>query len=117
MTWKIVLFLIFLLSSQAYATVNDSCNILANLAKDVMSKRQSGASKAQLMAEVQKLRIESEESNNEKDRYRLADESGLTAMFTQEVFEKELYENKKMKTKAINDYRNLVYKECMLANP
>ncbi|MNY88895.1 hypothetical protein D3C78_51680 [compost metagenome] len=117
MTWKIVLFLIFLHSSQAYATVNDSCNIIANLAEDVMIKRQNGASKAQLMAEVQKLRIESEKSTNEEDHRHLADESGLTAMFTQEVFEKELYENNKMKKRAIKDYRSFVYKECMLANP
>ena len=103
--------------STAYAAVSDSCNIIANLAEDVMSKRQNGTSREQLMAEIQKLRIEGEESKNEKNSRWLADKSGLTAMFTQEVFEKDLYDNKKMKNEAIKNYKSFVYKECMLANP
>lgn len=79
--------------STAYAAVIDSCNMIANLAEDVMSKRQNGTSREQLMPEIQRLRVESEE--NENDHRRLADKSGLTAMFTQEVFEKDVYDNNK----------------------
>lgn len=67
--------------------------MIANLAEDVMSKRQNGTSREQLMPEIQRLRVESEE--NENDHRRLADKSGLTAMFTQEVFEKDVYDNNK----------------------
>lgn len=105
-----------LLSFQANADVNDTCNGIAELAQKVMKNRVNGVPKSKMMEEIQKLRLASENSPDENKKRYLADQSGLTAMFTSEVYDIDVPEDNKLKKQAVKNYHDSVFKECIAAN-
>ncbi|WP_314341101.1 hypothetical protein [Acinetobacter guillouiae] len=118
MNKKIFIYFIvgLVLSFQANAEVNNICNWIAELAQKVMNNRVNGVSKSKMMEEIQNLRRASENSSDENNRRHLADQSGLTAMFTSEVYDIDVPEDKKLKKQAVKNYHDSVFKECIAAN-
>jgi len=104
------------LSFQANAEVNNTCNWIAELAQKVMKNRVNGVPKSKMMEEIQNLRRASENSTNENKKRYLADQSGLTAIFTHEVYDIDAPEDKKLKKQAVKNYHDSVFKECIAAN-
>jgi hypothetical protein len=104
------------LSFHANADVNDTCNGVAELAQKVMKNRVNGVPRSKMMEEIQKLRRASENSSDENNRKYLADQSGLTAMFTSEVYDIDVPEDNKLKKQAVKNYHDSVFKECIAAN-